>query len=109
MLELIKIIILYVITSIFELLGCYFVWNSIKVSKSYYEFAFGTVFLISYAIIPTIHGIDFGKSYILYGCIFVLVVIGWTNFKEYHVLDLYDWIASVLVLIATILYCMPRK
>ncbi|WP_348797308.1 YnfA family protein [Flavobacterium adhaerens] len=110
MISIIKITVYFILAGLCEIGGGYLVWLWLKEEKSVWYGVTGAIILALYGYVMTLQTSSFGKSYVVYGGIFIVMALLWAwkidNFKP----DKYDWIGTAIILIgiAVILF-MPRK
>lgn len=103
-------ILLFILASIFEIGGGYFIWIWLREGGGL-TFAFlGAIVLFLYGIVPTFQPANFHRIYATYGGIFVIMSILWGWVFDKIRPDAYDLIGAVIILIGvSIIYYWPRK
>ena len=105
-----KTIVYFILAGLCEIGGGYLVWLWLKEEKSIWYGISGAIILALYGYVMTLQTFSFGKAYVVYGGVFIVMALIWAwkidNFKP----DKYDLIGTAIIVIgiAVILY-MPRK
>ncbi len=105
-----KDITIFVLSAFFEILGCYAFWNYFKLHKSIYWLIPGLVSLIIFGYLLTQVNLDSaGRTYAIYGGIYIAFSLVWLYFVEEIKPDFYDLLgASVCIIGALIILFAPR-
>lgn len=103
-------IVIYVGAAFFEILGCFSFWNYFKLHKTPYWLLIGLLSLIVFAFLLTKVQIDFaGKSYAIYGGIYIAASLFWMYFVEHQIPDKWDIVGSIVCVFgALIILITPR-
>ncbi|MBN3806115.1 YnfA family protein [Paraburkholderia sp. Ac-20336] len=72
-----KTFLLYVVTAVAEILGCYLPWRWLKEDGSAWLLLPGALSLALFAWLLTLHGTAAGRVYAAYGGVYVTVAIAW--------------------------------
>lgn len=72
-----KIVLLYVVTAIAEIVGCYLPWRWLKADGSVWLLIPAAFSLAAFAWLLTLHGAAAGRVYAAYGGVYVAVAIVW--------------------------------
>jgi small multidrug resistance family-3 protein len=72
-----KIVLLYVVTAIAEIVGCYLPWRWLKADGSAWLLIPAAFSLAAFAWLLTLHGAAAGRVYAAYGGVYVAVAIVW--------------------------------
>ncbi|MEM5434661.1 YnfA family protein [Paraburkholderia diazotrophica] len=72
-----KTLLLYVVTAIAEIVGCYLPWRWLKDGGSAWLLVPGALSLALFAWLLTFHGTAAGRVYAAYGGVYVAVAILW--------------------------------
>ncbi|MBN3754402.1 YnfA family protein [Paraburkholderia sp. Tr-20389] len=72
-----KTLLLYVVTAIAEIVGCYLPWRWLKEGGSVWLLLPGALSLALFAWLLTFHGTAAGRVYAAYGGVYVAVAILW--------------------------------
>jgi small multidrug resistance family-3 protein len=110
MLENFKAILIFILAGCCEIGGGYLVWVWLKQDKPLWYGIIGAIILALYGYIMTLQSASFGKSYAVYGGIFIVMALLWAwkidNFKP----DKYDLIGAGIALVGIgIILFMPRR
>jgi small multidrug resistance family-3 protein len=104
-----KTFLLYAITAIAEIVGCYLPWRWLKEGGSPWLLVPGALSLALFAWLLTLHGTAAGRVYAAYGGVYVAVAILWLWGVEQLRPTLWD-LAGVVVTLAgmSIIAFQPR-
>ena len=110
MISFIKIVVFFILAGLCEIGGGYLVWLWLKEEKSIWYGIFGAIILAFYGYVMTLQTVSFGKAYVVYGGIFIVMALIWAwkidNFKP----DKYDLIGiSIIIAGIAIILFIPRK
>lgn len=72
-----KTFLLYAVTAIAEIVGCYLPWRWLKEGDSIWLLVPGALSLALFAWLLTLHGTAAGRVYAAYGGVYVAVAIAW--------------------------------
>jgi small multidrug resistance family-3 protein len=72
-----KTFLLYVVTAVAEIVGCYLPWRWLKEDGSAWLLLPGALSLALFAWLLTLHGTAAGRVYAAYGGVYVAVAIAW--------------------------------
>jgi len=105
-----KDIAIFVSSAFFEILGCYSFWLYFRMNKPSYWILFGIASLILFAFLLTKVQTEFaGRSYAIYGGIYIGASLLWLYFMERQNPDHWDMIgASICIVGAMMILFMPR-
>lgn len=105
-----RTILVFVIASIFEISGCYFVWQWLKNNKPIEQGILGLILLGLYGVTATMQTENFAKVYVVYGGVFIVASIVWAYIFDNYKPDKLDTIGLLFITIGIILlYFVPRK
>lgn len=106
----IQTIILFIIASIFEISGCYFVWQWFKNNKGAEFGILGVLLLAVYGILAALQTGSFAKVYVVYGGIFIIAALVWSYFFDKYIPDFFDFIGLIFIIIGIVfIYFVPRQ
>lgn len=91
-----KTLILFFITAIAEIVGCYLVYAWLRLGKSIYLLFPAALSLAIFAWLLTLHPTHAGRVYAAYGGVYVFTSVLWLWLVEKQSPDLYD-IAGVTI------------
>ncbi len=105
-----KSLILFILTALFEVGGGFLIWLWIKEHKPLYFGIIGMTALILYGILATLQNNEFGRIYAAYGGIFIVFSILWAMGFDGFKPDKWDMMGVGLILLGIfmIMY-IPRK
>ncbi|HZZ02514.1 YnfA family protein [Paraburkholderia sp.] len=72
-----KTFLLYAVTAVAEIVGCYLPWRWLKEGGSIWLLVPGALSLALFAWLLTLHGTAAGRVYAAYGGVYVAVAIAW--------------------------------
>ncbi len=72
-----KVVALFTVTAISEILGCYLVYLWLKKDASVWLLAPAAASLALFAFLLTLHPEAAGRTYAAYGCVYVALAIAW--------------------------------
>lgn len=101
---------LFALAGIAEIGGGYLIWLWLRDNRPVWYGVAGALILIVYGIIPTLQNFpNFGRVYVAYGGVFVILSVLWGWGIDKKTPDLYDWIGALICMIgvAVILWA-PR-
>ncbi len=98
-LELLLISILFFITALAEIIGCYLPWLVLRQGKSLYLLIPAAVSLALFAWLLTLHPIAAGRTYAAYGGMYIAVALLWLKFVEGSSLTRWDGSGATIALI----------
>ena len=101
---------LFSVTALFEILGCYSVYAWLRLGKSVWLIIPASLCLILFAWLLTLHPSHAGRVYASYGGVYVVMSVLWLWLFEKQVPDFYDLLGSGLALIGmSIIAFGPHK
>ncbi|SNT30780.1 small multidrug resistance family-3 protein [Noviherbaspirillum humi] len=77
-----KIAVLYALTAIAEILGCYLPWLVLKQAKPTWLLLPGAMSLGVFAWLLTLHPAAAGRTYAAYGGMYIAIALLWLNLVE---------------------------
>ena len=105
----IKIFVLFVITAIAEIIGCYLPWLVLKQDRSLWLLIPAALSLALFAWLLTLHPTAAGRTYSAYGGVYIAVALIWLNYVDHIPLTRWDIIGAVVALIGmTIIMLQPE-
>ena len=109
-LKLLRILLLFVVTALAEIVGCYLPWLVIKQDKPLWLLLPAAISLGVFAWLLTLHPTAAGRTYAAYGGVYIAVAIGWLWVVEGIRPSFWDVIGSLLALtgMAVIMFA-PRS
>ncbi len=109
-LTLLRVFVLFVVTALAEIIGCYLPWLVIKQDKPLWLLLPAAISLGAFAWLLTLHPTAAGRTYAAYGGVYIAVAIGWLWVMEGIRPSFWDVIGSLLALtgMAVIMFA-PRS
>ncbi|MDN9010640.1 YnfA family protein [Brevibacillus laterosporus] len=90
-------ILLFITAGLAKIGGGYLVWLWLREAKPAWYGLVGSIVLIVYGIIPTLHRFPtFGRVYAAYGGVFIILAIMWGWLVDKKTPDMYDWLGAVI-------------
>ncbi len=97
--ELIRISLLFAITALAEIIGCYLPWLVLRQGKSPYLLIPAAVSLALFAWLLTLHPSAAGRTYAAYGGMYIAVALLWLKFVDGIALTRWDVSGAVIALV----------
>ena len=108
-LALMPIVLLFAVTAVAEIIGCYLPWLVIKQGKPLWLLLPAAASLAAFAWLLTLHPTAAGRTYAAYGGVYIAVAIGWLWGVEGIRPSLWDVIGSLVALTGmAIIMLAPR-
>jgi small multidrug resistance family-3 protein len=109
MLPFMKTILLYVITAIAEIVGCYLPYRWLKEDGSPWLLVPGALSLALFAWLLTLHASAAGRVYAAYGGVYIAVAIMWLWAVERIRPSNWDWAGMAIALVGmSVIAFQPR-
>jgi small multidrug resistance family-3 protein len=100
---------LYALTAIAEILGCYLVWLWLRCAQPPRLLVPAALSLAAFAWLLTLHPGPAGRTYAAYGAVYVATAVGWMWLIEGQQPDRWDLVGSTICLIGmTVIVLGPR-
>lgn len=96
--DLIKVALLFALTALAEIAGCYLPWLVLKAGKSPWLLLPAAVSLALFAWLLTLHPSAAGRTYAAYGGMYIAVALLWLRFVDGVALTRYDALGAGLAL-----------
>ena len=80
--ELLRVSLLFAITAIAEIVGCYLPWLVLKQDKSPWLLLPAALSLAAFAWLLTLHPSAAGRTYAAYGGMYIAVALVWLHFVD---------------------------
>lgn len=96
--ELVKIALLFAITAIAEIIGCYLPWLVIKEDKSIWLLIPAAFSLAIFAWLLTLHPSPAGRTYAAYGGMYITIALLWLHFIDGVTLSRWDIVGAAIAL-----------
>lgn len=97
--ELMRLSLLFAITAVAEIVGCYLPWLVMKQGKSLLLLLPATLSLALFAWLLTLHPTAAGRTYAAYGGMYIVVALLWLHFVDGIVLTRWDMVGAGFALI----------
>ncbi|APZ41752.1 YnfA family protein [Acidihalobacter ferrooxydans] len=109
-LTVLRIVLLFIVTAVAEIVGCYLPWLVIKQGKPLWLLLPAAVSLAAFAWLLTLHPTAAGRTYAAYGGVYIAVAIGWLWMVEGIRPSLWDVIGALVALTGmAIIMFAPRQ
>lgn len=96
--ELLKLAVLFAVTALAEIVGCYLPWLVIKQGKSAWLLVPAAASLALFAWLLTLHPIAAGRTYAAYGGMYVAMALLWLWFVDGVALTRWDVVGAGIAL-----------
>lgn len=97
--DLAKIALLFLVTAIAEIVGCYLLWLVLKQNKSAWMLVPAAFSLALFAWLLTLHPSATGRTYAAYGGVYIAVALGWLYLVDGVSLTLWDMAGAGITLV----------
>lgn len=109
MLDVIKLSLLFAVTALAEIIGCYLPWLILKEGKPAWLWIPAIGFLLLFAWLLTLHPSAAGRTYAAYGGMYISVALLWLYFVEQIKLTSWDIAGAALALAGmAVIMLQPR-
>jgi small multidrug resistance family-3 protein len=105
----IKTFLLFVLTAIAEIVGCYLPYLVLKQHKPAWLLLPAILSLIVFVWLLTLHPAATGRVYAAYGGIYVAVALGWLFFVESIKPTSWDFVGVVVVLVGALIVILQPE
>ena len=106
----IKTALLFVITALVEIIGCYLPYLWLKEGRSAWLLVPSAIFLALFAWLLTLHNTSAGRTFAAYGGVYVAIILLWMWFVEGQRPDQWDVLGASIILIGSgIIMFAPHK
>jgi small multidrug resistance family-3 protein len=92
----IKVVLLFVVTALAEIVGCYLPWLVLRLDKTAWLFLPATMSLGLFAWLLTLHPTAAGRTYAAYGGVYIGVALLWLKFVDGIPLTRFDYFGATL-------------
>lgn len=93
-----KNFLLFSLTALFEIIGCYCLWVIVKENKSNWLIVPSVISLLLFSYLLTFHPTASGRTYAAYGGVYIFIALLWLYFVDKVVLTRYDIIGALLAI-----------
>lgn len=97
--DILKIVALFFITALAEIVGCYLPWLVIKQDKPLWLLFPAALSLAAFAWLLTLHPAAAGRTYAAYGGAYIVVALLWLRFVDGLVLSRFDYAGAAFALV----------
>lgn len=97
--ELTKLIVLFFVTALAEIVGCYLPWLVLKQDRTAWLLVPAALSLGLFAWLLTLHPAAAGRTYAAYGGAYICVALIWLRVVDGMALSRYDFAGATLALI----------
>ena len=100
---------LFLITAVMEILGCYFPYLILNQNKSHWLWIPTALALAAFVWLLTLHPAASGRIYAAYGGVYIFTALMWLRFVDQVSLSRWDIFGGVIVLIgAAVIILQPQ-
>lgn len=96
-LQVLQTIGLFILTAIFEILGCYFPYLILNQGKSHWLWLPTALSLAIFVWLLTLHPVASGRIYASYGGIYIFTALMWLHWVDKIALTRWDMIGGLIV------------
>ena len=108
--EFFRISLLFVLTALTEIVGCYLPWLVVKQGKSILLLVPAAISLGLFAWLLTLHPAAAGRTYAAYGGVYIAVALGWLRLVDGVTLTRSDMIGAMIALVGmAVIVMQPIK
>ena len=102
---------LFAVAVVLEILGGWLVWQFVREKKSIWYLLLGFVILMAYGVIPTLQPLeDFGRTYAVYGGVFIVFSYAFARIVDGFKLDVGDYVGCAVSLVGVVIaVAWPRE
>lgn len=104
--DVIRLSLLFAITAVAEILGCYLVWLVVKQGKSLMLLFPAALSLAMFAWLLTLHPTAAGRTYAAYGGMYIAVALIWLHFVDGIALTRWDLLGAGIALVGMAVIAM---
>lgn len=97
--DLLKIALLFAVTAVAEIVGCYLPWLVVKQDKSAWLLLPAALSLALFAWLLTLHPTAAGRTYAAYGGMYIAVALVWLQFVDGVALTRWDFVGAAIALV----------
>lgn len=102
-------LILFLVTAVMEILGCYFPYLILNQGKSPWLWVPTTLALLVFVWLLTLHPAASGRIYAAYGGIYIITALMWLKFVDQIALSRWDMLGGAIVVLgALLIICQPQ-
>lgn len=97
--ELLRLGLLFAVTALAEIIGCYLPWLVLRQAKSLYFLIPAAFSLALFAWLLTLHPAAAGRTYAAYGGMYIAVALLWLRFVDGVALTRWDVLGAAIALV----------
>jgi len=97
--ELLKVVLLFAVTAVAEIVGCYLPWLVVKQDKSAWLLLPAGFSLALFAWLLTLHPTAAGRTYAAYGGMYIAVALVWLHVVDGIALSRWDFVGAAIALV----------
>ncbi|KAI5913726.1 YnfA family protein [Thauera sp. 2A1] len=99
MLELLRLSLLFAVTAVAEIVGCYLPWLVLRQGRSAWLLIPAAISLALFAWLLTLHPTAAGRTYAAYGGMYIAVALLWLHFVDGLALTRWDVAGAAIALV----------
>lgn len=104
-----KALSVFLLAGLCEIGGGYLIWQWLREGKSGWLAVAGAALLVLYGVVATWQDTSFGKTYAVYGAIFIVMSIAWARYFDGFRPDRWDVIGGTIAMLGVgIILFWPR-
>jgi len=97
--ELLKVALLFAMTAVAEIVGCYLPWLVVKQDKSAWLLLPAAFSLALFAWLLTLHPTAAGRTYAAYGGMYIAMALIWLHVVDGIALSRWDFVGAAIALV----------
>ena len=110
MVSILKALGLFLLAGLCEIGGGYLVWQWLRTGKPAWYGLLGAGLLAVYGVVATWQPTSFGKTYAVYGALFIVMSIAWARYFDGFKPDRWDVVGGLIVLVGVVVILFwPRR
>ncbi|MDO7854225.1 YnfA family protein [Hymenobacter convexus] len=107
--EILKVLSLFTLAGLCEIGGGYLIWRWLKADQPLWTGLLGALLLVVYGWVATLQNTSFGKTYAVYGGVFVVMSIAWAWYVDGFRPDRFDVVGGIICFVGIgIILFWPR-
>ena len=104
-----KALAVFLLAGLCEIGGGYLIWQWLREGKSGWLAVAGAALLVLYGVVATWQDTSFGKTYAVYGAIFIVMSITWARYFDGFRPDRWDVVGGTIAMLGVgIILFWPR-
>ena len=97
--ELLKVALLFAVTAVAEIVGCYLPWLVVRQDKSAWLLLPAAFSLALFAWLLALHPTAAGRTYAAYGGVYIAVALVWLHVVDGIALTRWDFVGAAIALV----------